>query len=276
MEFSPLTTTNVSFGNATVIFPCVTHGNVGQLAADLLIFNLKLKPIGVLYHPDVLPICGADPFSETCQGSPASSLEIYANEDVSLVVAQQRGEVIKGCQRKFAREVTSWLKTSMFKNVVLLASLPSTVGENDSQIGGTKWRMIQTPNLVTESYPKAGVDGESNKFSEHKYRNSRVPIPALEFEQIPEDLKNRHIPPWTFVYECIKQSLTARFLIALCSEGDNSVDADRMASRALEMVDDVGAFRTADIVVPTNEMRWATPPSWKRVYGSLMKRSVFA
>lgn len=276
MEFSPLTTTNVSFGNATVIFPCVTHGNVGQLAADLLIFNLNLKPIGVLYHPDVLPICGADPFSETCQGSSASSLEIYANEDVSLVVAQQRGEVIKGCQRKFAREVTSWLKTSMFKNVVLLASLPSTVGENDSQIGGTKWRMIQTPNLVTESYPKAGVDGESNKFSEHKYRNSRVPIPALEFEQIPEDLKNRRIPPWTFVYECIKQSLTARFLIALCSEGDNSVDADRMASRALEMVDDVGAFRTADIVVPTNEMRWATPPSWKRVYGSLMKRSVFA
>ena len=222
------------------------------------------------------PICGADPFSETCQGSPASSLEIYANEDVSLVVAQQRGEVIKGCQRKFAREVTSWLKTSMFKNVVLLASLPSTVGENDSQIGGTKWRMIQTPNLVTESYPKAGVDGESNKFSEHKYRNSRVPIPALEFEQIPEDLKNRRIPPWTFVYECIKQSLTARFLIALCSEGDNSVDADRMASRALEMVDDVGAFRTANIVVPTKEMRWATPPSWKRVYGSLMKRSVFA
>mmetsp|Transcript_8916 Transcript_8916/g.25966 ORF Transcript_8916/g.25966 Transcript_8916/m.25966 type:complete len:277 (+) Transcript_8916:82-912(+) len=276
MEFSPLTTTNVSFGNATVIFPCVTHGNVGQLAADLLIFNLNLKPIGVLYHPDVLPICGADPFSETCQGSSASSLEIYANEDVSLVVAQQRGEVIKGCQRKFAREVTSWLKTSMFKNVVLLASLPSTVGENDSQIGGTKWRMIQTPNMVTESYPKAGVDGESNKFSEHKYRNSRVPIPALEFEQIPEDLKNRRIPPWTFVYECIKQSLTARFLIALCSEGDNSVDADRMASRALEMVDDVGAFRTADIVVPTNEMRWATPPSWKRVYGSLMKRSVFA
>ena len=276
MEFSPLTTTNVSFGNATVIFPCVTHGNVGQLAADLLIFNLKLKPIGVLYHPDVLPICGADAFSETCQGSPASSLEIYANEDVSLVVAQQRGEVIKGCQRKFAREVTSWLKTSMFKNVVLLASLPSTVGENDSQIGGTKWRMIQTPNLVTESYPKAGVDGESNKFTEHKYRNSRVPIAALEFEQIPEDLKNRRIPPWTFVYECIKQSLTARFLIALCSEGDNSVDADRMASRAIEMVDDVGAFRTADIVVPTNEMRWATPPSWKRVYGSLMKRSVCA
>ena len=275
MEFSSaISSSTVSFENATVIFPCVTHGNVGQLAADLLIFNLKLKTIGVLYHPDVLPVCGADPFSENNEGTPASSLEIYANEDVSLVVVQQRGEVIKGCQRKFAREVTSWLKR--FKNVLLLASLPSTVGENDSQIGGTKWRMIQTPNMVTESYPKAGVDGESNKFSEHKYRNSRVPIPALEFEQIPEDLKNRRIPPWTFVYECIKQSLTARFLIALCSEGDNSVDADRMASRALEMVDDVGAFRTADIVVPTNEMRWATPPSWKRVYGSLMKRSVFA
>jgi len=60
----------------------------------------------------------------------------------------------------------------------------------------------------------------------------------------------------------------------LCSEGDNSVDADRMASRALEIIDN--AFNTADLLLPTNELRWATPPSWKRVYGSLIKRSVFA
>jgi len=78
------------------------------------------------------------------------------------------------------------------------------------------------------------------------------------------------------VYECIKQTLTTQFLVALCSEGDNSVDADRMASRALEMIDNVGLFNTADLLLPTNELRWATPPSWKRVYGSLIKRSVFA
>ena len=79
MEFSSATSSStVSFENATVIFPCVTHGNVGQLAADLLIFNLKLKSIGVLYHPDVLPVCGADPFSENNEGTPASSLEIHA------------------------------------------------------------------------------------------------------------------------------------------------------------------------------------------------------
>ncbi|CAL6405078.1 unnamed protein product [Bathycoccus prasinos] len=259
MEFSSATSSStVSFENATVIFPCVTHGNVGQLAADLLIFNLKLKSIGVLYHPDVLPVCGTDPFSENNEGTPASSLEIYANEDVSLVVVQQRGEVIKGCQRKFAREVTSWLKIKRFKKVLLLASLPSTVGEKDSQIGGTIWRTIQTPNVVTESYPKAQGERESSSIG----------------DSVDEDLKNRRIPPWTFVYECIKQTLTTQFLVALCSEGDNSVDADRMASRALEIIDN--AFNTADLLLPTNELRWATPPSWKRVYGSLIKRSVFA
>ena len=39
------------------------------------------------------------------------------------------------------------------------------------------------------------------------------------------------------IRECIKQTLTTQFLVTLCSEGDNSVDADRMASRALEMID---------------------------------------
>jgi proteasome assembly chaperone 2 len=276
MQFTPTTSASgSSFANATVIFPCVTHGNVGQLAADLLIFNLKLKSIGVLYHPDVLPVCGADPFSETNEGTPASSLEIYANEDASLVVAQQRGEIIKGCQRKFAREVTSWLKTKACKKVLLLASLPSTVGEKDSQIGGTKWRTIQTPNVITESYPKVEGEGECSSISGES-SISRNQIPALEFEQIPEDLKNRRIPPWTFVYECIKQKLTAQFLVALCSEGDNSVDADRMASHTLAMIDIVGVLNTGDIVMPTNELRWATPPSWKRVYGTSMNRSVFA
>ena len=275
MEFSSaISSSTVSFENATVIFPCVTHGNVGQLAADLLIFNLKLKTIGVLYHPDVLPVCVADPFSENNEGTPASSLEIYANEDVSLVVVQQRGEVIKGCQRKFAREVTRWLKTKRFKKILLLASLPSTVGEKDSQIGGTIWRTIQTPNVVTENYPKAQGERESSSIGDSV--DGKTPIRPLEFEQIPEDLKNRRIPPWTFVYECIKQTLTTQFLVALCSEGDNSVDADRMASRTLEMIDNVGLFNTADLLMPTNELRWATPPSWKRVYGSLIKRSVFA
>ena len=273
MEFSSvISSSTVSFENATVIFPCVTHGNVGQLAADLLIFNLKLKSIGVLYHPDVLPVCGADPFSDNNKGTSASSLEIYANEDVSLVVVQQRGEVIKGCQRKFAREVTRWLKTKRFKKILLLASLPSTVGEKDSQIGGTIWRTIQTPNVIIESYPKARSERESSSIGDSV--DGKTPIRPLEFEQIPEDLKNRRIPPWTFVYECIKQTLTTQFLVALCSEGDNSVDADRMASRALEMIDN--AFNTGDLLMPTNELRWATPPSWKRVYGSLIKRSVFA
>ena len=53
------------------------------------------------------------------------------------------------------------------------------------------------------------------------------------------------------MYECIKQTLTTQFLVTLCSEGDNSVDADRMASRALEMIDN--AFNTGDFLMPTND-----------------------
>ena len=251
--------------NATIVFPTITHGNVGQLACDLLIYNLKLRRLGTLHHDDVLPVCGSDPFSENDEVHPASSLEIYSNEDLSVVVVQQRGEVARGAQKKFANDVVQWVRESAFKRVIFLASLPSRVGEKDSQIGGTKWRTIHTPNVATENYPP--FPGESS------------PIQVLELEQIPEDLKDRRIPPWTMVYECIKQSLTAHFLVALCSEGDNSVDADKMASHALEMIEQLAganSLSTTDIVLPNGEMRWIAPPSWKRVYGNTIKRSVFA
>jgi len=290
---------SVLFKNSTVLFPTITHGNIGQLACDLLIYNMQMKPIGALFHTDVLPICGSNPYcnqndnQNDHQNQNASSLEIYGNEDLSLIVCQQRGEVNRGCQRKFAKDVIYWLKTNNFKKVIVLASLPSTVGENDSQIGGTKWRTIQTPNIITESYPTSSSNDNNNNVTNDEDDDEMMMLPkAFEFEQIPEDLKHKRIPPWTFVYQSIKQSLSANFIIALCSEGDNSIDADRMASRALAMVaeknveiikdgggktnESSSTINFTNITLPPNGTRWKTPPSWRRVYGGAIKRSIFA
>ena len=49
----------------TVYFqPCVSVGNVGQLAVDLLISTLELEKVGRLHSECVLPVVGNDPFSE--------------------------------------------------------------------------------------------------------------------------------------------------------------------------------------------------------------------
>lgn len=45
--------------------PSVSVGNVGQLAADLLINTLKLTHVGYLSDPAILPLVGNDAFDHT-------------------------------------------------------------------------------------------------------------------------------------------------------------------------------------------------------------------
>ena len=43
--------------------PCVSVGNVGQLAADLIISTLCLERVGYLYDDSIVPVIGNDPFA---------------------------------------------------------------------------------------------------------------------------------------------------------------------------------------------------------------------
>lgn len=49
------------FKGATLVVADVSRGNVGQLAADLLITTLQLRRIGYFDDPDVLPAVGEQP-----------------------------------------------------------------------------------------------------------------------------------------------------------------------------------------------------------------------
>ena len=45
--------------------PCVSVGNVAQLAVDLFINSLQLSRVGHLHHASVLPLVGSSAFSHT-------------------------------------------------------------------------------------------------------------------------------------------------------------------------------------------------------------------
>ena len=57
--------------------PAISIGNVGQLAIDLLIYNLDLKQVGYLYDCSILPLVGNDPFTspKIQQGNLVTSAE---------------------------------------------------------------------------------------------------------------------------------------------------------------------------------------------------------
>lgn len=61
--------------------PAISIGNVGQLAIDLLIYNLDLKRVGYLYDSSIIPLVGNDPFTSPRmqEGSLATSAEGVVN-----------------------------------------------------------------------------------------------------------------------------------------------------------------------------------------------------
>jgi proteasome assembly chaperone 2 len=61
----------------SIFQPAISIGNVGQLAIDLLIYNLDFKRVGYLYDSSILPLVGNDPFTspKTPEGNLVTSAE---------------------------------------------------------------------------------------------------------------------------------------------------------------------------------------------------------
>lgn len=176
-SFSSSTTTATSDGSSstsssffagkTLVLPVVSHGNVGQLAADLMVNTLgapsvgAMRRLGCLDHPALLPCVGCGAFADQpavgcsipaggAEARLALGMEVYGaaveGAGVGLmehvVVAQQRSEVVSGAQREFAEATADWIASAGFAEVVVMASMPSTAGVAPGQIGGTRFRHV--------------------------------------------------------------------------------------------------------------------------------------
>ena len=96
--------------------PAVTIGNVGQLAADLLISTAQLPLVGRLESRHVLPCFGLDAFRSG--GGPSTGLELYLDAPRGVLVLQQRAPAVTGCQRRFAEELLEWTQKAGLQKVV--------------------------------------------------------------------------------------------------------------------------------------------------------------
>ncbi|RKP24845.1 hypothetical protein SYNPS1DRAFT_29408 [Syncephalis pseudoplumigaleata] len=69
--------------------PAVSIGGVPQLAVDLLITTLRLKRVGHLNDPNVLPVACVDPCAVGETGI-TTALEVLQSDDGKITVVQQR------------------------------------------------------------------------------------------------------------------------------------------------------------------------------------------
>jgi proteasome assembly chaperone 2 len=276
-----------AFAGKTLVLPAVGHGNVGQLAVDLMIQTLVVdrlasgkSRLGCLDHPSVMPCVGTDAFAPIGGGSPraratdeggsqskvlATALELHGDERVcpGAVFLQLRGDVCVGASKKFANDLASFIESCAFAEVVIAASLPSTAqGAASETVGDTRFRHArfgvfsakETFELVTDD------------------RWSRVDVPPIEPDSIPADKSaaTSLLPPWSLLRAVARVSpkRDASCLVAVCSEGDNSDDAARAASTLVRFLGISAAG--GDALQPERpKLRdgWSVPSSWLGAYG---------
>lgn len=122
-------------------------GNVGQLAADLLISQSGAHRCAILESTDVLPIAGHGAYVATggdTSSAPATdaaivtSLEVHGAKSDSgwCFILQQRGPVATGRQVAFSQSLTDWIVRSKFSSVLLLSSVDAGF-RLDKQIQGS-------------------------------------------------------------------------------------------------------------------------------------------
>ena len=291
MEFHPALDAPraVSFAGDTLILPVVSHGNVGQLATDLLVASVTgARRIGCLDHPALLPCVGRDAFASDDGDGPggghiALGMEVYrvgGGGGGALCLAQQRAEVTLGSQRTFAADVAEWIAERGFAEVVVLASAPSTEAKAPGEIGGTSFQHVTASDVPDDRCVAAGIA--------HRKTSGGAGGGATADQKSRDD---RALPPWSLMRALRAANVTAVALIATCSEGDNTEDAAAMADavagvlglgveiRPAPTEDDAGEKVTTTTTNDGSDgrIRWTIPPSWRAAYGQQpMASEIFA
>lgn len=122
--FTPVASSSPpAFSKQTLVLPIISKGNVGQLACDLLIASLSLERIGFLDASALVPVVGA---RENGAKGVSTPLEVFSKSGCKLVVVQQRSPVLKSHKTQFIRSLLSWIRTSAFESVILLAGMDTT------------------------------------------------------------------------------------------------------------------------------------------------------
>ncbi|KFM73025.1 Proteasome assembly chaperone 2, partial [Stegodyphus mimosarum] len=239
------------FDDYSLILPSVAVGNVGQLAVDLLLNNLKVEHLGYIHHPSILPIAGADPF-DPGRKKLATSCELYECKEKKLVIIQQRSPIIRSKVCEYQAFLTAFIKEHKFKKTVLLSSSFSQFFTVDD-LRGIPMHYLCSVNIEDEEIFK---DLSWKIFSLPKNVNS------VETSKIPGGgIAN------TLLDESRQENIPLIVLILVCSEGYNYPEAFQMISNLNNWLH----LKEAD---HTNDM-WKMPISWALPYGSNAPHTIY-
>jgi len=241
MLFVPLYKTSPTpFQHHTLILPCISIGNVGQMSIDLLASNEFLK-VGYIESPYVLPICGNDSVlvENNKNGDISINLEVFQRPNTSVTIIQQRAPVSKRYKQMFANELIIWAKNNNFKEIILLKST-NAIHRVDNQLFGSQLRFLEVnlfdQNTLQSLKAKGWQELESNSI---EY--------TIEKGSLTEKICN----------ESTSKEISLLVLTIFCTEGNNMPEAFAMADYLNQYLN-------------IHEGQWKVPISWMAIEGKVL------
>ncbi|KAG7279964.1 hypothetical protein CRUP_025216 [Coryphaenoides rupestris] len=262
--FMPVEATPPSFKDFTLILPAIAVGNVGQLAADLLVSTLCMRRVGYLHTACLVPMVGPNPFSSSAQDAAElhTTAEVYTDAEKKLAVLQIRSPVIQSRSRKFRKLLVSWIKASEFSRTVVLSS-SHAYQRDDQQLKGSLLRYLATPTMQASASGTALTElgwMEMEKVS---------PFPGLVDSSTEPRLSvpGGGITKGLFTEAC-QAELCLAVVLVFCSEGDNIPDAFTLVNHLNDWL----------LLVDNDKpgpQKWRAPSSWKLLFGNSHPPSIF-
>ncbi|KJE93481.1 hypothetical protein CAOG_04268 [Capsaspora owczarzaki ATCC 30864] len=286
-DLATVGTSHVDLTNYTLILPCESVGNVGQLCIDLLGATLlhqaatasskhtSFQRIGFLHSSALLPAAGNDalaPASVASQGNLCTAAEVFRDTSRKIVLIQQRAPIVKSRRREFATALTQWFTQHEFAKILVLASIDANI-RRDSQLVGLPFRYLTSPSMM-HLETKLGSLGV----------RTVEPAADLQFlgDRVTEKTKQRAMFAGSGIARIlfeqgVMMDLPIAVLFKFCAEGDNRADAARLASLVSQLVTVVDAPPPPSAIADSEELPavWQSPASWHAVFGAPAAASLF-
>jgi len=271
MSFYYPTEGQPSWQGFTFVLPAVSVGNVGQLAADLVISTMQLRKAGIINDDSITPVVGNDPYggcfssrvgtlhlrseNERSTSSSTSTLmtscELYESMVHRIVVMQLRSPLIRGRHASFRDKLVEFIKEKQFGRVLLLCSTHSHE-RIDTQLRGDQFRFVATSAFLAMPSSEEMM--------------ARLRWVELEKRERRDDNYVTDVNPYLpgggiskqFVLACQRENLPAIALIVFCSEGDNVPEAFLLANRLNDLTQ----------IVEGQKANWRIPGSWSALFGN--------
>lgn len=259
--FVPTDETPPSFKGCTLILPAVSVGNVGQLAADLIISTLRLPRVGHFHTDCLIPMVGSNPYATSQENANelSTNAEVYCSKESNLAVLQIRTPILQTKVRHFRKVLVSWIKSSGFSKTVLLSS-SHAYQRDDQQLQGTPLRYLLSPALEDEA---------GSKVKELQWRSMEK---VCAFPGISDSEQRLYIPGGGITKglytDCCNENIPMAVVLIFCSEGDNIPDAFTLGNY---LNDWLHLVNTSD----QGTTQWNIPSSWKLLFGGGIPPAIF-